>query len=306
VFVFALLIATVHCLNDRPIIGIIAQPDGDENANRTYLAASYVKWMESAGARVVPIPFNVGKDRLKTLFQSVNGLLFPGGGTGLDATPYMHTLEYLFELALEDNNKGIHFPIWATCLGFEAVNAIVARDINILTWGYDSHNISLPLELLPAASTSKMFSGAPNGILNSFGSKPVTMNNHQGGVLPDKWKTNKYLTDFFDLLSVNKDKKGKPFVSTIEGKKYPIYATQWHPEKQAFEFKANEMMNHSFESVIANQWVANFFVNEARKNNHHFESAAEEAKALIYSYSPVYTGLHGSDFAQTYYFTNPK
>lgn len=301
--IIAVLLVAVNCINDRPIIGIIAQP---HNANSTYIAASYVKWIESAGARVVPIPFNVGKDRLKILYQSVNGLLFPGGGTSLDGTPYMHALEYLFELALEDNKKGVYFPIWATCLGFEAVNAIVARDIKILTWGYDAHNISWPLDLLPAASKSRMFSGAPTGVLEIIGSKPVTMNNHQGGVLPETFKANKYLTEFFDLLSVNKDKKGKPFVSTIEGKKYPIYATQWHPEKQAFEFKIDEMMNHSFESIIANQWVANFFVNEARKNEHRFTNASEEAKALIYNYTPVYTGLQGSDFVQTYFFANPK
>lgn len=35
----------------------------------------------------------------------------------------------------------------------------------------------------------------------------------------------------FDVLSVNDDKKGRRFVSTIEGKKLPFYGVQWHPEK---------------------------------------------------------------------------
>lgn len=35
----------------------------------------------------------------------------------------------------------------------------------------------------------------------------------------------------FDVLSVNDDKKGRTFVSTIEGKKLPFYGVQWHPEK---------------------------------------------------------------------------
>jgi gamma-glutamyl hydrolase len=39
------------------------------------------------------------------------------------------------------------------------------------------------------------------------------------------------LSSFFHVLSHNKDRKGKVFISTIEGKKHPIYALQWHPEK---------------------------------------------------------------------------
>jgi gamma-glutamyl hydrolase len=303
VYLLLLVATAVYCLNERPIIGIIAQPYGHENANNTYIAASYVKWIESAGGRVVPIPFNVGKDRLKELFNGVNGLLFPGGGTDLDSSPYIHALEYLFELALEDNNKGNYFPVWGTCLGFEAVSRIVARDFGVLTWGYDAHNISWPLHFTEAAAKSKLF-GSPLAtrldLLNIFAKQDVTMNNHQGGVDPAHFNANKYMSEFFRVLSTNTDKKGKTFISTMEGIKYPVYASQWHPEKQQFEWKSNEQMNHSFDSVIANQYIANFFVNEARKSNHRFTN---EVKELIYNYSPVYSGAKGSDFEQTYLFS---
>ena len=48
-----LLVFTVGAVNNRPIIGILNQ-NFDDNKH-TYIAASYVKWIESSGARVVPL-----------------------------------------------------------------------------------------------------------------------------------------------------------------------------------------------------------------------------------------------------------
>ncbi|GJW63733.1 gamma-glutamyl hydrolase 2-like protein [Tanacetum coccineum] len=51
-------------LNYRPIIGIVTHPgDGASGrlsnaTNASYIAASYVKFVESAGARVIPIIYN--------------------------------------------------------------------------------------------------------------------------------------------------------------------------------------------------------------------------------------------------------
>ena len=44
------------------------------------------------------------------------------------------------------------------------------------------------------------------------------------------------LPTFYNILSTNEDKKGLPFVSSIEGIKYPFWATQWHAERTQFEW----------------------------------------------------------------------
>ena len=44
-------------------------------------------------------------------------------------------------------------------------------------------------------------------------------------------------------------RKGVAFVSTVEGKTLPFYATQWHPEKVQFEWDPEEGINHSTISV---------------------------------------------------------
>ena len=55
----ALLAAVNGEANDRPIIGILTQPSSSSLSQfgDNYIAASYVKYVESAGARVVPIQY---------------------------------------------------------------------------------------------------------------------------------------------------------------------------------------------------------------------------------------------------------
>lgn len=46
------------------------------------------------------------------------------------------------------------------------------------------------------------------------------------------------------------------------GKKYPIYGTQWHPEKLQFEWEPKEAISHSPDAVLVGQYMANFFVKQ--------------------------------------------
>lgn len=60
--------------NLRPIIGIVNEPEVDENPYRAYFAANYVWWLSAAGARIVPIPYYAPSDVLRRLFDSINGV----------------------------------------------------------------------------------------------------------------------------------------------------------------------------------------------------------------------------------------
>ena len=81
--------AVDECLNDRPIIGILEQElivnlekwYGDNYTS--YIDSSYIKYIEAAGARVVPVLINQPMEYYRTIFTSTNGLLFPGGGLAL-------------------------------------------------------------------------------------------------------------------------------------------------------------------------------------------------------------------------------
>jgi gamma-glutamyl hydrolase len=301
VFVFLLLFffSFIFCdVNNRPIIGILAQPTSDQK--RSYIAASYVKWIESAGARVVPINYSWSFDKHKDIFGKVNGILFPGGGVALTNTSrYMEVMKLYFDLTVEANKRGDYTPLWATCLGFEAVAILAAKDYSLLHTGFDSWNLSLPLEYSASYKDSKMLGSAPQDVLEILEHQAVTLNNHVAGVTTSRWDNNKNLNAFFKVLSTNKDRKGVAFVSTIEAHDFPIFATQWHPEKVQFEW-VPAGINHSAASVRANGYFAFFFVNEARKNSHKFATQKEEWDSLIYHFNPTFT--YPQDFTQTYFF----
>ena len=79
------LIHISYC-NKRPIIGILTQEldnnvlDSFENSNYTsYIRASYVNFVESAGARVAPVLINQSDEYYNTIFRGTNRLLIPGG-----------------------------------------------------------------------------------------------------------------------------------------------------------------------------------------------------------------------------------
>jgi gamma-glutamyl hydrolase len=64
-FLFSLLALSLSFTpNNRPVIGILALPNDEisemyfNNETISYIASSYVQWVEMGGARVVPIPFN--------------------------------------------------------------------------------------------------------------------------------------------------------------------------------------------------------------------------------------------------------
>ncbi|GBN69157.1 hypothetical protein AVEN_48325-1 [Araneus ventricosus] len=59
IFLFCLFITVnaFDCYNDRPIIGVVTEEINSTTVPQaiSYMLASYVKFLESAGARVVPI-----------------------------------------------------------------------------------------------------------------------------------------------------------------------------------------------------------------------------------------------------------
>lgn len=83
---------------------------------RSYIMAAYVKWVEAAGARVVPIIMYEDWDVTESKLRSLNGLVFPGGDGD-----YLDWGAPMFDLIVELNDQGQFYPIWGTCLGFESM-----------------------------------------------------------------------------------------------------------------------------------------------------------------------------------------
>jgi len=291
--------------NTRPILGILTEPvpESFKSIGLSYIVASYVKYIESAGARVVPIFHNSTSDQIESLFKSINGALFPGGSADIHGTNLHRTAKKLVDLSRSAFDKGDYFPIFGHCLGFELICLIVAEDLNILD-PTDSSNVSWALNFYKGYENSRMFNNAPKNIIDMYSDpkNPVTLNNHRWGIYTKHFQSISKLNNFFSIISTNLDKKGNDFVSTIEGLNYPIYGMQWHAEKPQFEWNIKEDINHSFEAIESMQYMSQFFVNEARKSKHKFLSVTEEQKALIYNYKAYFTEQYIKDYEQCYIF----
>jgi len=295
-------------LNNRTIIGILTMANeySYPKGMTAYLPASYVKWVESSGARVAVVPYDATEEQLEIIFRSINGLLFTGGGQSLlPETKYYQAAAFLYNLATQANNQGDYFPIWGTCMGLQLLSLITADDQTVLSRGeFDAENLSLPVEFAEEAPSSRMFSNCPLDISTYFAIESITDNLHHDGVKVDVFNSNRKLSEFYRLIATNADRKGLYSISVIEGKLYPIYAVQFHPERNAFEWDLQETASHTSHAIRSMQYLSNFFVDECRKNFHRYESEKEENQALIYNYPVMYTGNDTSGFPdrQTYFF----
>lgn len=287
-------------LNYRPIIGILAQenlPEDPSPHGTSYIAASYVKYIESAGARVVPIRINRTEEEYGKLFNSINGLLLPGGDINIENSQFTRTAKIFYKLALKANEAEDYFPLWGTCQGFQQLTVLTANK-NLLT-NTDTEAVALPLTFTQAPQTSRLFRHFPKNLLQSLSQENITGNFHFWSLSLQNYSRNAKLKSFYKVLSTNTDGKIE-FISTMEAYRYPFYAVQWHPEKSPFEWIDKPGMVHSASAVQASFYTANFFVSEARKNQHKFSSPQEEEKALIYNYNPEFK--KDFFFVQNYYF----
>ncbi|XP_075875570.1 gamma-glutamyl hydrolase [Nelusetta ayraudi] len=292
----------LEAVNDRPVIGILTQMVSDEPMKpfgNTYIPSSYVKYIESGGSRVLPIRLTLSDAEYEKIFKRINGLLFIGGAVDLLASDYARVARLFSKLALEANNAGDFFPIWGTCMGMQLLTVIVAEK-NLLT-KTTAQNVALPLNLTKDASTSRMFEEIPSDLMKAVTQEPLTGNFHYYGVTVQDFRENEKLSNFFNILSTNVAENGAEFVSTIEGKSYPFYGVQWHPEVNRFQWSQKLNFPHSRHAVQLSTLLAEFFVNEGRRSLHQFDNPEEETLPLIYNYTPVYAA-NFTAYEQVYFF----
>ena len=253
---------------DSPVIGVMAQPA--LAPGQQYVAASYVKFVEMAGGRAVPLSYAMDNATSLELYGQLNGVLFPGGASAL---PDAARAAVAYSEAAA--RRGEVFPVWGTCLGFEWLMEIVGGP-GVVTPGFNASNVSLPLALTPAAATSKMYGGAAKeGLRASLASEALALNNHHMGVTPGAFRDSAALSATFEVLSTNVDGGGEPFVSSAESKTGHLFAVQWHPEKNAFEHGERdglpfEAINHGADAVAATAALATTFVDVARRSTQTF------------------------------------
>lgn len=171
-----------------------------------------------------------------------------------------------------------------TCLGFETLAILASKNESVLT-DCDAEDYPQPLYPTEKAKTSRFFSALPKHVVKNLFTKPYAMENHAHAVAYEAFAANPKLAQFFDVLTLSTDREDVVYVSTMESPDYPISATQWHPEKNAFEWTYDKQIPHDPEAIVVTQEVGNYVVGAARKNFHRPESHEDEEDLLIYNWN---------------------
>lgn len=87
------------------------------------------------------------------------------------------------------------------------------------------------------------------------------------------------------ITATNINMRGLEFISSVEHRKYPFLALQFHPEK-IYEWVPSQNNPHSRNGIQANRYFYDLFVNLAKLNSNAFGREKDERNALIYNYIP--------------------
>lgn len=104
-------------------------------------------------------------------------MLFVGGAVLFNESGYAKAGRYIYDIAKEMNDNGNYFPLWGTCLGFELLTYLSANGDEHRA-DCKSNNQALPLEFKEDFQSSRMFTNAPESIINILKNESVTANFH--------------------------------------------------------------------------------------------------------------------------------
>lgn len=158
---------------------------------------------------VISIPYNT-KNYTKYI-NRINGFVIPGTYNGNTNFLLKHKfIDSVIEYVILCIQKNI--PIWGVCFGFQVLLYIIG---NITLKKYPAKGM-YPIYI----HKSKIFT-----------SNQMTLHNHTYGISVNDFKNNVELSTFYNISATSIDDNNKEYVAGIEAKKYPIYGTQWHSEK---------------------------------------------------------------------------
>lgn len=81
-----------RAVTENPVIGVLVQPFDTVKDNilnyenekaKAFLSASHVKFLESGGARVIPIDYSLPFSKIEELLNQINGIYVPGESESL-------------------------------------------------------------------------------------------------------------------------------------------------------------------------------------------------------------------------------
>lgn len=292
-FIFSFIILKTFAnpfpeINDiyHPIIAVLSTPvpsDTDEVIMNSTIWGGYVRWLEQAGAQIIPIHPWYNPPEIDRVLQKSNGVLFLGGNRTVNISHrYEATMHYIFNKVIQMNDQKDYYPLFAICFGFEAIPAFVANNNSIVGRSNCKHKY-IKSELTENAHKSRLFSNFNTKELDMINNTNATFQLHIRGLLKETFESFEKVKEFFNVTSYGTDDDGNKFVNSYEGKNYPIYGVQYHPE--VIPYARKEGFNENTKNaLIVSQLHAVFFTSEAEQSKHKIKDEEKQTLNLLSTY----------------------
>ena len=222
IFLLALLAFAAFAIpNQRPIIGVFTQSDEDDEPKlgsgatfQTYIAASYIKFVEMSGAQVVPIFAYSNQSEIAALLPKLNGVLFPGGGVEFDINNrWTSNANYILQYAIQQNDKGNVFPVWGTCLGLQLLGFLTNNYVSPLSAVRGETAVMNTIKF-PTTDRGTLFTDMPERLITKLSTgNGITYFNHHWAVLRSTYDSNTRLNSFWKVIGETTSSYNEKFVS---------------------------------------------------------------------------------------------
>eukprot|EP00826_Nyctotherus_ovalis_P035699 TRINITY_DN3088_c0_g1_i1.p1 TRINITY_DN3088_c0_g1~~TRINITY_DN3088_c0_g1_i1.p1 ORF type:complete len:314 (-),score=55.79 TRINITY_DN3088_c0_g1_i1:93-1034(-) len=273
-------------------------------------SAAYVNFIHLAGIDVYPILLSATREEVREILLKVNGVMFPGGMSSVIhpdpkdpsrqvLTQYSQMVKVIMEEAKTLNDKDDYFPVFGICLGFEAMVLVESDDVNIIEKKHTGLHYNASLIYAMDPQESKFFSSFPSSLLDYMARVGCTYSYHEYMVDYEKLKADPKVSAIYNVASLSESQdRSCTYVSTIEGKKYPFYAVQYHPELSVISYFPPEFtypdFNKASEVGRAFMWL---MLQEVKKSLHRMD---EEGEKKLLANDPG-TVLPGAMFGNLYH-----
>ncbi len=174
-------------------------------------------------------------------------------------------------------------------MGYESIANFSAVNGDPNEKYYLTHT-SLPLKFVRDPRDTLMY-GQLQDEAFLFENHNFTYNGHNWGIDPSKFETDSGLKENFLVNSISymPEPDGRPFVTSIEGKKYPIFGTLFHPEMASQLFIDNYGANHEWLSIKLNRHFSDYFIYVARHSPANYGNFKEVQADLIDNFPTILT-----------------
>ena len=268
----------------------------------SFISDTYINWLQIANIKTYAIDINMDERELLQEIEKYDGLLLTGGrevfyqntsNSTNEKIPaeYLKKVEIIINRVKQINDFKRSFPVWSTCLGFEAV--LITDSKYTLTRHKVDNELRAPAPISVIKTDTRSFKFFSSKELENMEKNSIVYFNHKFGLFANEVNLNEYLKNSVDIVAVFK-KKDMDIVAWYEYKYYPIVGVQFHPEKFAENAKA-EKSTLEFEQFSINDKFARLFKSFVERPAVYFKDFH------IYKLPKLRTSKDFSDFRPSAY-----